>query len=52
VPFASQPLHHEIRKYIICGTVFDVDSALFNVIPDKVKLNIDVLRFGVVSGIL
>jgi hypothetical protein len=35
----------EIRGHVLHGTILDVDCALFDVVPDEVELDVDVLRF-------
>ena len=39
-----ESLRHDICKHIIGRTIFNIDPPLFNMIPDKVELNIDALR--------
>ena len=48
----GKSLSHEIRKHILCRTIFHIDHSLFDVIPDKVELNIDMFCLPVMCGIL
>jgi hypothetical protein len=33
-------------------TVFDIDGALFDMVPDEMELNIDVFRFRMINEVL
>jgi len=44
-------LSHEIRKHILRRAIFHIDRSLFDMIADKVKLNVDVFCFRVMYRI-
>ena len=52
MPFASQSLRHNVCKHVVRGAVFDIDCALFDMVPDEVELDIDVLRLCVMRGVV
>jgi hypothetical protein len=51
VPLLSQSLRHKVCEHVLRRTIFDIDRNPLDVVPDKVELDIDVLRFGMVRGV-
>jgi len=43
---------HETCKHILCRAIFHIDHSLFDMISDKLELNIDVFRRCMMCGIL
>lgn len=47
----SQTLYHDVHKHIVHGAIFRVNCAIYEVVSDEGKLNIDIFHFYIMCGV-